>query len=203
MKLSEIKRILLKKGFRISRVQRHSSNKDLRGVYGTLLTGILLIGFFSILPTTINYVGKNILSSDPIDNNSKKHFDKVFAGKEINTKAKIDRKINDKNLFDDIIELNESPTSSVRLSAATLNELFKDTNYNLKEIRKNKIVKPVEIGLLPTEIKKIESVKKRKELFIKIVLPLVLNENNRILLDRKRLFVILNKTIIQSLKKNG
>ena len=40
---------------------------------------------------------------------------------------------------------------------------------------------------------KIESTKKRKDLFIKIVLPLVLEENNRIKLDRKRLFVILNK----------
>ena len=47
--------------------------------------------------------------------------------------------------------------------------------------------------LLPNEIKFIENTKKRKELFIKIVLPLILEENNRIKLDRKRLFVILNK----------
>ena len=101
------------------------------------------------------------------------------------------------NDFDsvDVMELNESPSSSVRLSASTLEELFKETKYNLKEIRKTKIVKPVEIGLLPKEIKKIESTQKRKDLFIKIVLPLILEENNRILLDRKRLFVILNKSI--------
>ena len=43
------------------------------------------------------------------------------------------------------------------------------------------------------EIKKIENTKKRKDLFIKIVLPLILEENARIRLDRKRLFLILNK----------
>jgi Bax protein len=46
---------------------------------------------------------------------------------------------------------------------------------------------------LPNEIKNIESSKKRKQLFIQIVLPLILEENERIKLDRKRLFVILNK----------
>ena len=49
------------------------------------------------------------------------------------------------------------------------------------------------INLLPNEIKNIESSKKRKQLFIQIVLPLILEENERIKLDRKRLFVILNK----------
>ncbi len=47
--------------------------------------------------------------------------------------------------------------------------------------------------MLPTELKHIQSVKKRKELFIKIVLPLIAQENDRIRFDRKKLFVILNK----------
>ena len=42
-------------------------------------------------------------------------------------------------------------------------------------------------------MKKIENVKKRKKLFIQIVLPLIIEENTKINLDRKRLFVILNK----------
>ena len=41
--------------------------------------------------------------------------------------------------------------------------------------------------------KKIESSKKRKNLFIQIILPLILEENSLILIDRKRLFSILNK----------
>ncbi len=40
---------------------------------------------------------------------------------------------------------------------------------------------------------KIESTKKRKNLFIQIVLPLIIEENTKIRLDRKKLFAILNK----------
>ena len=47
--------------------------------------------------------------------------------------------------------------------------------------------------MLPGELKQIESSKNRKDLFIKIVLPLVLSENNRIKRDRNTLFKILNK----------
>ena len=50
----------------------------------------------------------------------------------------------------------------------------------------------------------IESVKKRKEFFIQIVLPLILEENKNIKLDRKRLFSIINKSnnVTKSLNKN-
>ena len=42
----------------------------------------------------------------------------------------------------------------------------------------------------------IENTKKRKDLFIQIVLPLILKENNNIRIDRKRLFSIINKSKI-------
>ena len=61
-------------------------------------------------------------------------------------------------------------------------------------LEKKKLVKPIALTLLPAEIKMIESVKKRKEFFIQIVLPLILEENNNIKLDRKRLFSIINKS---------
>ncbi len=85
------------------------------------------------------------------------------------------------------------PTDTVRLSASTVKELFKDTNYDLDEIRKSKLVKPVKLSLLPGEIKQIQSTQEKKKLFIEIVLPLILEENNRIKLDRIKLFTILNK----------
>ena len=43
-------------------------------------------------------------------------------------------------------------------------------------------------------MKMIENTKKRKEFFIQIVLPLILQENNNIKIDRKRLFSIINKS---------
>ena len=97
-------------------------------------------------------------------------------------------------LSEDILIFDKHPIETVRLSAATIEELFKSTNYNLKDVRKNKLVKPISLTLLPNEIKKIENTKKRKELFIQIILPLIIKENNDIRFDRKKLFSILNKS---------
>ena len=47
----------------------------------------------------------------------------------------------------------------------------------------------------------IENTKKRKEFFIQIVLPLILQENNNIKLDRNRLFSIINKSNNTALEK--
>ena len=62
-------------------------------------------------------------------------------------------------------------------------------------------MKPVALTLLPQEIKMIENTKKRKEFFIQIILPLVLQENNNIKIDRKRLFSIINKSNNTDLEK--
>ena len=69
-------------------------------------------------------------------------------------------------MFEDILMFDEKPSDSVRLSAATIEELFKSTNYSLEDVRKNKLVKPISLTLLPDEIKKIENTKKRKKTFL-------------------------------------
>ena len=76
----------------------------------------------------------------------------------------------------------------MRLSASTIKQLFEDTDYNLQDVRKKKLVKPVALTLLPQEIKMIENTKKRKEFFIQIVLPLIIKENSNIRIDRKNSF---------------
>ena len=101
---------------------------------------------------------------------------------------------NEKDLLSDILTLNDLENDSVRLSASTIKQLFEDTNYSLSDVRKNKLVKPVALTWLPNEIKNIQNTKKRKELFLQIVLPLVLEENNKIKLDRIKLFSIINKS---------
>ena len=106
----------------------------------------------------------------------------------------MDNGLNQAFLFDDVLQYDEQPMDTVRLSAATIEELFKSTNYNLEDVRKNKLVKPISLTLLPKEIKLIENTKKRKNLFIQIILPLVIKENNYIKLDRNKLFSILNKS---------
>ena len=145
------------------------------------------------MPKTVEFAANILIKPEIIENNSKLNFEKVFEGKELELKPEEKKKVSFKDLFIDIFDFDDATSESVRLSASTLEELFKETKFNLKEIRKNKVVKPINIDLLPKEIKFIESSKKKKELFIKIVLPLILEENNRIFLDRKRLFAILNK----------
>ena len=71
-----------------------------------------------------------------------------------------------------MFKFDQLPTDTVRLNASTIEQLFKDTNYNLKDVRKTKLVKPITLSLLPEEMKMIES-SKRKNLFIKIILPLI------------------------------
>ena len=74
----------------------------------------------------------------------------------------------------------------------TLN-LFENLKYDLKSIRLGQSVKPVYLTKLPKDLKKIKSTNKRKDTFIKIVMPLILSENEKILDDRNRLFKILGK----------
>ena len=105
-------------------------------------------------------------------------------------------------MFEDILVFDEHPINTVRLSAATIEELFKSTNYSLEDVRKNKLVKPISLTLLPNEIKKIENTKKRKDFFIQIILPLIIKENNYIRLDRKKLFSILIKSKNTKAEKN-
>ena len=106
-----------------------------------------------------------------------------MLGKDINKDKENDGLIL-KNLFDDIFNFEDTPSDVVRLNASTVEQLFEDTNYNLKEVRKNKIVKPVVLNYFLRN-KKYTKYKKKKELFIQIVLPLILEENSLIKLDRK------------------
>ena len=149
--------------------------------------------FSFVLPAIFEFKNNIILASKEIENNSKSNFEKVLDGEALQKSSEIDEGLNLKNLFDDVFKFDDLPSDTVRLSASTIEQLFKETDYNLKDVRKTKLVKPVKLSLLPNEMKMIESTKKRKNLFIQIILPLVLEENNRIKLNRKKLFSILNK----------
>ena len=174
--------------------------KDLKSFYFTALSGFVLILISSLIPLSVNIKQDINVSKSTIDNNSNVNFQKVLDGKSIDQKN-VDEGLNIENLFEDIFSIEEVPTDTVRLSAETINELFRDTKYDLDIVRKKKIVKPINLSLLPSEIRNIESTKKKKSLFIKIVLPLILEENNRIKVDRKKLFKILNKNMNSDTEK--
>jgi Bax protein len=92
--------------------------------------------------------------------------------------------------------------SQTNKDSNTIEQLFKNTKNDLKEIRKTKLVNiGNSIDRLPKQIKNIENVKERKKLFIQIVLPLIIEENIKIRLDRKKLFSILNKNNNSTIEK--
>ena len=146
------------------------------------------------MPTIIQFINEKALISKEFKNNSKNNFKKTLDNENITKQSKLDDGLNKKYLFDDVLNFEDLPSNSVRLSALTIEQLFKDTNYNLKDVREKKLVKPVSLSLLPQEMKMIENSQKRKELFIQIILPLVIKENNYIRLDRNKLFSVLNKS---------
>ena len=192
MQINELKKILIRKGFKVSKLHKKTGIKEIRSIYITSAFSLLIISFFFILPTTSNFVSSNFGKPKFKENYSKKYLEKVLSGESLITERTTDDELDDRHLYEDI-EFNDGPSKSVRIEANTLNELFNEENYTLKLVRQNKMVKPFEVGMLPEELKYIESSKKRKDLFIKIVLPLILSENNRIKRDRITLFKILNK----------
>ena len=192
----EIKKILKKKNFLIIKKKSKvflKKNSILEPLSKTLLSSLIIIFIFFSLPIIFEYRNKNILFSQDFENNSKNNFDKKLDNENLKKFSKVDQDTIEKYLFEDVIKFDDLPTNTVRLNAATIEQLFKDTNYNLDDVRKKKLVKPVSLSLLPKEMKMIENTKKRKEVFIQIVLPLIIKENNYIRLDRKKLFIILNK----------
>tara|TARA_B100000401_G_C52807670_1_gene721976 strand:- start:246 stop:1379 length:1134 start_codon:yes stop_codon:yes gene_type:complete len=193
--LLKIKKILLKKGYRIQKKSPFNNFNRFRSLSYTILSSIFLIFAFGIMPAIVNVSSKFFSSPLTVENNSKLNFEKVLDGKKLDLKkGEIESdKLKVTDLFLDIFEFENVPDNTVRFSASTLEEVYKQNGFNLNEIRNNKTVKPVKIDLLPKEIKQIENTKKRKDLFIQIVLPLILEENTRIKLERKKLFAVLNK----------
>ena len=192
-----MKKLLKKKSFKsLSSI----TGNNLGSIPRTLLSSVIIIFFFYFAPILIDFTNSNILNTKEFQNNSKAILAYTLNQKN-NSDAQNEEFINERDLLIDIFSLNDLETDTVRLDASTIKQLFEDTGYKLEDVRKKKLVKPVALTLLPYEIKMIENTKKRKNLFIQIVLPLILKENNNIRLDRKRLFNIINKNKNSNLEK--
>ncbi len=179
------------------KLKKEKNNSNLN-FFKTLLTSLIIIFVFSVLPNSLNFLKNNLKSNQVVLNSSKQSFNEILDKQ--NKKNKIIKKsIKDRfswNIFEDIdvFGKDEDDEDPQRLSASTIEELFKDNGYNLETVKKTKLVNAGnQLTKLPKELKNIESPKKRKKLFIKIVLPLIIEENLKIRFDRKKLFEILNK----------
>ena len=189
---------LKKKSYTIKQKKFINQQSNTGNIFRTLLSSLIIISVFFITPFIINFTKDRMIFTNDYENNSKSKLKILIENQE----KKLDKDVNTKFLFEDILTFNEQPSDTVRLSAATIEELFKSTNYDIEDVRKSKLVKPISLTLLPSEIKQIENSKKRKDLFIQIILPLIIKENQNIRVDRKKLFSILNKSNNTNREKN-
>ena len=185
---------------RKNKVLETIDNNNLGSIARTFLSSIVVIFIFYSLPLVIDFANHNILNTKEFRNNSKTVLAYTLDKKKSGS-LDINEEFDERDLLVDIYTLNDKETDAIRLDASTIKQLYEDTDYKLDDIRRNKLVKPIALDSFPREIKMIENVKKRKDFFIQIVLPLILQENNNIRIDRNRLFSIINKSKNTALEK--
>ena len=108
---------------------------------------------------------------------------KILAKKE---EKKLKLKVNKNNVAEVILP-------DLNLKTQTVLNLFKDVDYDLGQVRSEKLVKPIYFTQFPKDLDELQSTRLKKETFIKIVLPLVVAENERILADRDKLKLVSKK----------
>ncbi len=182
--VSQIELILLKNKIRLPEQsynkKRIAEIKFKEQVVSNILITVCLITFIGSLLSVRPFI-KTMTSEikfTHIAKEYKSNFKKIDENKNFGKK-----KSNNNKSEDDYISLD---------TQVTLN-IFENLKYDLKGIRLGQAVKPVYLSKLPKDLKKIKSTQKKKDTFIKIVMPLILDENSKILEDRKKLFKILGK----------
>ncbi len=182
--VSQIELILLKNKIRLP---EQSYNKkriaDIRfkeQVFANILITICLIVF----------VG-SLLSIRPFIKTVTSEIKFTHVAKEYKSNFK---KVEDKKEFaKNNLSKNKSADEHISLDTQVALDIFENLKYDLKGIRLGQAVKPVYLRKFPRDLSKIKSTQKKKDTFIKIVMPLILDENDKILEDRNKLFKILGK----------
>ncbi len=147
---NQIINYLKKQGFTISQKKNRSEENNIENIARTFLASVIIITTFFVSPIIVEFTKNTSFTSNDYENNSKNSLKKLLEKKNTELIKDVDKIF----LFEDILIFDEKLADSVRLSAITIEELFKSTKYNLKDVRKNKLVKPISLTLLPNEIKK-------------------------------------------------
>ena len=177
----------------------------------------VIIGFFAVVGlTTVIYAGLNAYKN--YDFSDKKIETKKTDQKVKNEIKKIEPKVKNevkkpeikvqkkekkeiqvkKEIKKPELKVKKNSVAEVilpdlNLKTETVIQLFKDVDYDLRSVRNNKLVKPIYFTQFPRDLDNLQSVQLKKETFIKIVLPLVVAENEKILDDREKLKILVDK----------
>ena len=140
--ISEAKKFLNKRGLELfKRSINNKSNQTFKSLYYTFFAGCIIILFSFLSPIVNSYKNEVFSLSEEVKNNSKIKLEKVLNGESIEDEQ--EEEINNAQVYEDILEYRKIPTDTVRLNASTIEQLFKDTGYNLDKVRKSKFVKPI------------------------------------------------------------
>ena len=182
--ISQIELILLKNKIRLPEQsynkKRIAEIKFKEQVISNILITVCLIGFIGSLLSVRPFI-KTVTSEIKFTHVAKEY------------KANFQKVDENKNFEKNKLNKNKSGEDYISLDTQVTLNIFENLKYDLKGIRLGQSVKPVYLSKLPKDLKKIKSTQKKKDTFIKIVMPLILDENSKILEDRKKLFKILGK----------
>ena len=191
--------------------QKINSNKANHAIVGFfIIVGVVTIVISGITafnnPEKIN---KNIIAKKENTINKKLKFKEEKVVKKIKPNIKKETKKPELQVKEKIkkteIKKKEKIAKAIlpdlNLKTETVLNLFKDVNYDLNTVRFEKRVKPIYFTQFPKDLDEISSVKLKKETFIKIVLPLIVAENEKILDDRFKLKKIVSKKMTTDLEK--
>ena len=158
-----------------------------------VIVGIVTV----VIITSIAFSGKNYF--DSIEAKKIVELKKPEVKKEVK-KPEVKKEVKPK-LETKKQDVNEVILPNLNLKTETVLNLFKDVEYDLGKVRSQKLVKPIYFTQFPRDLDALQNTKLKKETFIKIVLPLIVAENEKILADGKKLKSLFNKKYTTDLEK--
>ena len=168
------------------------------------IAAVAIIG--SVAYGGINYFSENDLVKKPIVKKEVKKQplekkEKKPQLKKPDTKKEVKKSKEKPKLEVKRKSVDEVILPNLNLKTETVLNLFKDVEYDLGKVRSQKLVKPIYFTQFPRELDAVQDTKLKKETFIKIVLPLIVAENERIIADRKKLILLSDKKFTTDLEK--
>ena len=156
----------------------------LRGVFASFLLMFVFGGFY--IKGYVSNLDSVKISLEIKSDKNKKEKTRDLKDKKKQESKKVVQKPKEKKAPYD-------PENDYNLNTLTVLNLFEDLDYDLDVVRDSKLVKPIYFTRLPKDLDSIRSTKKKKETFLKILLPLIVAENEKIEKDKKFLLKILKE----------
>tara|TARA_B100001057_G_scaffold125850_1_gene124663 strand:- start:1058 stop:2584 length:1527 start_codon:yes stop_codon:yes gene_type:complete len=191
--------------FYTSEVEKTKTNKLVKGFGVAVFVCAIGVIFFTLKE---NFDENNTTKLVQVEKDKPKKIEK-----QIEVKKKIEKELQKKEEEKQVKKpepaKEKSPSQVTELVLPNLNiktetvlSLFEDVEYDLKTVRYQKKVKPIYFTQFPKDLDEIKDTKLKKETFIKIVLPLVVAENEKILNDKIKLKRITSKKMTSDKEKS-